>query len=234
MEGARAAYLTYHPDLSVPEAEGHIQTFCGMAQDTELEHIVLLSGRNEAGAQRAERVLRGSDLAWNIVQASWFAQNFSENFMLDSVLGGEFVIPEGTAPEPFIDIDDIADVVVATFMERGLQNRVFELTGPRLLTFGDCLEEISRATGYPVSIVEQPLDDYTQTLREQNVPGYLIKLLRDLFSDLFDGRSAYTADGVSEALGRSATDFTQYAQKTAATGIWNRKDTLRNVSRSTG
>ncbi|MEM7365063.1 MAG: NmrA family transcriptional regulator, partial [Pseudomonadota bacterium] len=101
LEGVHAAYLTYHPDLSVPEAEGHIQTFCAMALDAGLEHVVLLSGRNETGAQRAEQVLRSSGLAWNVVQASWFAQNFSENFMLDSVLAGEFVIPEGTAAEPF-------------------------------------------------------------------------------------------------------------------------------------
>ena len=93
LEGVTGAYLTYHPDLSVPEAETHIRTFCDIALDAGLEHVVLLSGRGEEGAARAEHVLRQSGLAWNVLQASWFAQNFSENFRLDGVLAGELVLP---------------------------------------------------------------------------------------------------------------------------------------------
>lgn len=223
LEGVTGAYLTYHPDLSVPEAEGHIRTFCEMARDAGLEHVVLLSGRGEEGAKRAEQVLRTSGLAWNIVQASWFAQNFSENFMLDSVLAGELVVPAGTAREPFIDIDDIADVVVAAFMEPGLRNRLFEVTGPRAMTFAECIDEISAAAGYTVRLVEVPLEAYIQGLREQNLPAYLVDLLRELFTDLFDGRNAHTAEGVREALGRPATDFAEYARKTAMSGAWVRE-----------
>ena len=224
LEGVKGAYLTYHPDLSVPEAEGHIRSFCRIARRTGLEHVVLLSGRGEAGAARAEAVLRESGLAWNVVQSSWFAQNFSENFMLDGILAGEMVVPAGTSREPFIDVDDIANVVVAAFMEPGLRNRLFEVTGPRALTFAECIAEISEAAGYPVNLVELPLDSYVQALRDQEVPAYLVDLLRELFSDLFDGRNACTAAGVSEALGRPATDFTEYARKTAASGAWVRAD----------
>lgn len=220
LEGAKSAYLTYHPDLSVPEAEDDIRAFCAMASDAGLEHVVLLSGRGEEGAQRAEQVLRDSDLAWNVVQGSWFAQNFSEAFMLDGILDGELVLPQGSAREPFIDIDDIADVVVATLLEPGLHNRLFEVTGPRLMSFADCMDAIAAASGRTITLRELPLDDYIAALREQQVPEYLCELLRHLFADLFDGRNAFTADGVREALGRPATDFREFAAKTAATGVW--------------
>ncbi len=222
LEGVKGAYLTYHPDLSVPEAEGHIREFCNIARNAGLEHVVLLSGRGEEGAARAEHVLRESGLDWNIVQSSWFAQNFSENFLLDGILAGELVVPAGTAPEPFIDIDDIADVVVATFMESGLRNRLFEVTGPRAMTFAECVNEISAAAGYSVRLDEVPLDVYIQALRDQDVPEYLVRLLRELFTDLFDGRNAHTAEGVRDALGRPATDFADYARKTGAMGAWVR------------
>ena len=221
------AYLTYHPDLSVPEAEGHIRTFCEVAKSVGLEHVVLLSGRGEVGAAKAERVLRESGLAWNVVQASWFAQNFSENFMRDGVLSGELMLPAGSSREPFIDIDDIADVVVATFLEPGLRNRLFELTGPRSMDFAECLDEISAAAGYRVRLTELPLEHYLQTLNSQDVPMYLVDLLRELFNNLFDGRNAHTAEGVREALGRPATDFTEYARKAAAAGAWQREDAGR-------
>jgi uncharacterized protein YbjT (DUF2867 family) len=147
--------------------------------------------------------------------------------MLDGILAGELVVPAGTSREPFIDIDDIADVVVAAFMEPGLRNRLFEVTGPRAMTFAECVDEISNAAGYPVRLVQLPLEAYIEALRDQDVPEYLVELLRELFTDLFDGRNAYTAEGVLEALGRPATDFAEYARKAAASGAWLREDSGR-------
>ncbi len=220
LQGVGAAYLTYHPDLSVPQAEGHIQHFCQIAKAAGVRHIVLLSGRGEEGASRAEQALRNSGIAWNIVQASWFAQNFSENFMLEAILNGELVVPEGTAREPFIDIDDLADVVVATLLEPGLHNRLFEVTGPEAISFADCVAHISDALGRRVQLCEVSMDEYVGALKTQQVPDYLIELLQALFADLFDGRNAHTASGVREALGRPATNFRTYAHKAAASGVW--------------
>ena len=224
LEGMDAAYLTYHPDLSVPQAEGHIRRFCELARQADVKHVVLLSGRGEEGAARAEQVLRASGLRWNVIQASWFAQNYSENFMLDAVLNGAFVVPAGAAREPFIDADDIADVAVAALLEPALHNRLFEVTGPRAMTFVECMNEISKVAGYPVEVREVPMEEYVADLRRQGLPEDFVVLLQDLFSDLFDGRNAHTVDGVREALGRPATDFSEYARKAAATGVWAREE----------
>ncbi|XOV86444.1 MAG: SDR family oxidoreductase [Pseudomonadota bacterium] len=229
LKGMDAAYLTYHPDLSVPEAADQIHLFCDLAKAAGLKQVVLLSGRNEPGAQRAEQALKESGLTWNVIQASWFAQNFSEDFMVHDVLSGRFVIPAGTSGEPFIDADDIADVAVAALMEPGLGNRLFEVTGPRVMSFEDCTREIGAAAGFAIDLVELPLDEYLEVLRERDLPDYLVELLQELFGQLFDGRSASTAQGVREALGRPATDFSEYARKAAAAGAWNRAVTRRTA-----
>jgi uncharacterized protein YbjT (DUF2867 family) len=220
LEGIDAAYLTYHPDLSVPEAAGHIAEFCQLAKQAGVQHVVLLSGRGEAGAAKAEQALQESGLAWNIVQASWFAQNFSENFMLEQIQSRQLIVPAGCAPEPFIDIDDIAEVVVATLMEPGLHNRLFEVTGPACLTFAECCAAMSEGIGETVQAVEVPLEDYLAGLREAGVPDEFVALLEELFGHLFDGRNASTASGVRQALGREATPFSSYVAKTAPSGIW--------------
>ena len=46
------------------------------------------------------------------MRARWCARNFSESFLLDAVLAGEVALPAGRTKEPFIDAEDIADVVV--------------------------------------------------------------------------------------------------------------------------
>lgn len=221
IEGTRAAYVTYQPDLAVPNAEAAIKKFVRLAKDAGLQHIVLLSGRGEAGAQRAEEVLKASGLSWNIVRASWFAQNFSESFMLEGILAGELVLPAGDIVEPFIDADDIADVVVAALTETDHRNKLFEVTGPRALTFAQCIDEISEAIGHPLKFTSIPVDAYINALNEQGVPEEMQWLLRELFTVVFDGRNRKVMSGVEEALGRPATDFKTYIQKAIESGVWN-------------
>ena len=221
IEGTRAAYVTYQPDLAVPNAEPAIKEFVRIAADAGLEHIVLLSGRGEEGAQRAEQVLKTSGISWNIVRSSWFAQNFSETFMLEGIQAGELVLPAADIVEPFIDVNDIADVAVAALTEPDLRNKLFEVTGPRALTFAQCIEEISRATGHPVKYTSIPVDAYIDALDEQGVPEDMQWLLRELFTVVFDGRNCNVMPGVEEALNRPATEFKTYVQKTAESGVWN-------------
>jgi uncharacterized protein YbjT (DUF2867 family) len=220
IQGARAAYLTYQPDLAVPHAEADIASFIEIARESGLQHIVLLSGRGEAGAQRAEEVVSNSGIPWNIVRASWFFQNFSESFMLDGILAGELVLPAGETPEPFVDADDIAEVAVAALTDPGLRNRVFEVTGPRAMTFAQCMNELSKALGRQVSYTRVPVDDYIHALSEQGVPEELQWLLRELFTVVMDGRNSQVVSGVEEALGRPANDFKRYLAKTVDSGVW--------------
>jgi uncharacterized protein YbjT (DUF2867 family) len=220
LEGARAAYVTYQPDLAIPRAQADIKRFVELARDAGLEHIVLLSGRGEAGAQRAEELLKSSGISWNIVRASWFCQNFSESFMLQGVMAGELVLPAGDIVEPFVDADDIADVAVAALMQSRLRNKVFEVSGPRALTFAQCMQEISEALGRQVTYTRVPVDAYINFLQEQGVPEEMRWLLRELFTVVLDGRNSHPVSGVEQALDRPATDFKEYVRKTIDAGIW--------------
>jgi len=221
IEGTGTAYVTYQPDLAVPGAESTIKEFVRVAAESGLKHIVLLSGRGEKGAERAEEILKASGISWNIVRASWFCQNFSESFMLEGILAGELALPAGDTVEPFIDVDDIADVAVTALTESAHRNKLFEVTGPRSLTFAQCIEEISEALGRPLKFTDVPVDAYINALREQGVPEELQWLLRELFTVVFDGRNCGVMRGVEEALGRPATDFTTYVQKTVESGVWD-------------
>ena len=229
MAGTRAAYVTFHPDLAIPGAEQSIRDFVALAKELGLEHLVLLSGRGEDGARRAERVVEQSGLDWNVVRSSWFMQNFSENFMIEGILHGELMLPAGDTAEPFIDIDDIADVAVATLTRPELRNRVFEVSGPRAMTFAECVEAIAGVTGYPVKYTQISLERFLDDLRAQGIPDSLLWLMRELFSVVFDGRNSKPASGVEEALGRPATDFSEYLRKAAATGAWDRSGIRRQA-----
>jgi uncharacterized protein YbjT (DUF2867 family) len=217
-----AAYVSFFPDLAVEGAPEAVEALCAQAVDSGTRRLVLLSGRGEEEAQRAERVLQESRIAeWTVVRCSWFFQNFSESFLLESVVAGEVALPTDGVVEPFVDAEDIADVAVAALTQDGHAGRVYELTGPRSLTFAQAIEEIGQACGRRLRYAPISMDDFASALAEQHVPDDVIGLLRYLFGEVLDGRNARLADGVQRALGREPRDFADYVRRTAATGIWD-------------
>jgi uncharacterized protein YbjT (DUF2867 family) len=219
LAGVSMAYITYQPDIAVEGASDAIAEVSWLARENGLERVVLLSGRGEPGAQRAEAALQQSGVPWTIVRASWFDQNFSEGHLLDGVLAGEIALPVGAVPEPFIDADDIAEVVVAALTDRRHAGKVYEVTGPRALTFAQAVAEIARAAGRPVHYRQIAPEDFAAGMRP-HAPDDVIELMLELFTVVLDGRNSDVAHGVEQALGRPARDFADYARRTAATGVW--------------
>jgi uncharacterized protein YbjT (DUF2867 family) len=224
LQGVDAAYISYYPDLAVPGATDAVRAFTEEAKAAGVTRLVLLSGRGEEEAQAAEQVVLESGIDSTCVRASWFNQNFNENYMLDSVIEGELVLPVGDVAEPFVDADDIADVAVAALTEDGHVGQIYEVTGPRLLTFAEAIGEISTALDRPIRYVQIPAEDYVAAVKEQGLPEDLIELLMYLFVTVLDGRNAYLADGVERALGRKPRDFYDFAWDAAQSGVWNVKE----------
>ena len=220
LDGVRAVYVVYSPDLAVPAAPDAITRFTALAKAQGVERLVLLSGRGEEEAQRCERIVAAAGMEWTVVRASWFNQNFDEGAFHELVLSGAVTLPAGDVLEPFIDIDDIADVAVAALTEDGHHGEIYEVTGPRLMTFADVVAEIAEATEREIAYVQIPNEAFIAGLTEAGMGAEQVGLLDYLFTTVLDGRNAYVADGVERALGRPARDFRDYARRVAATGVW--------------
>jgi uncharacterized protein YbjT (DUF2867 family) len=218
--GAHAAYIAYHPDMAAPGAAARIGAFAQLAVGHGVRRLVLLSGRGEEEGLPAEQAVRDSGAEWTIVRSTWFAQNFSEAFLLEPVLAGQVVLPAGDVPEPFVDLEDVADVAVAALTADRHAGEIYELTGPRLLTFADAVAEISAATGRDIRYVRVTTEEFASVLARHAVPAEYVEFLTHLFTKVLDGRNAHLTDGVQRALGREPRDFADYARATAATGVW--------------
>ncbi len=183
--------------------------------------LVLLSGRDEDEAQAAEAELQRAGAEWTIIRASWFFENFSEDFLTDPVQSGLVVLPPSDVREPFISAEDIADVAVVALTEEGHAGRVCELTGPRLMTFAEAVAEIAAAAGRDIRYRSVPVGDFTAQLSADGLPGDYVSLVGYLFTSVLDGRNSHLSQDVERLLGRKPRDFADYARETAATGIWS-------------
>jgi uncharacterized protein YbjT (DUF2867 family) len=220
LAGASAAYVTFQPDLAVPGALETVRAFFDEARKRGVRRIVLLSGRGEDEAKAAEEALQATDAEWTVLRASWFAQNFSESFFLDPILAGEVALPVDSVAEPFVDADDIADIAFAALTDSRHAHRIYEITGPEALTFAEAIGEIAQASGREIRFHAVSAGDYRSEMERQGIPREYIDLVLYLFSTVLDGRNTPLTDGVERALGRAPRSFRDYAQATAATGIW--------------
>lgn len=221
LAGVGAVYISYYPDLAVPGAAEAVGAFAELAVERGVIRLVLLSGRGETEAQRAEEMLKASGADWTILRCAWFSQNFSEGFLVESLLEGEVALPVGNVGEPFVDADDIAEAAFAVLTQPGHVGQLYELTGPRLMSFADAVAEIGRAAGRNIRYIRISHAEFTAAVAAQQLPAEFVWLINELFTEVLDGRNESLTDGVQRVLGRAPKDFSAYATETAASGIWS-------------
>lgn len=224
LQDINKVYITFQPDLAIPSAVETITAFVKAAKESGVQHLVLLSGRGEKEAQLCENIVINSGLDWTIIRASWFMQNFSEGFFLDSILANEMVLPKTNSKEPFINVDDIADVVVSALVNNIHSKKIYELTGPELLTFENAVSKIAGVKKQNILYQEVSIDEYVDMLRSYELPEDSIWLIKYLFTEVLDGRNESVTNDIEKVLGRKAKDFDNYVVETLETGIWNNEN----------
>ena len=154
------------------------------------------------------------------MRASWFAQNFSESFFREPLWGragaagqrGRGAVHRRRGHRR---------VAAVALTEGGTRGELYEVTGPRLLTFGDAVGEIAGASGRELRYESISNDEFRAGLAAEGVPDDVVGLLDFLFNEVLDGRNESTADGVRRALGREPRDFADFAREAAAKGAWD-------------
>jgi uncharacterized protein YbjT (DUF2867 family) len=224
--GAETAYLA--PPVG-PTGLAQAGKFVEQAEG--LRRLVLLSGRGVGspgrdfavydGQLQLEKVVKASGLDWTIVQPAWFAQGFSEDFLRYHVLAGEIRLSAGTGAEAWIDTNDVGDVMTTALLDGSYVGRTIAISGPRTLTMTEIADELTAATGHPITYVDLEPEAHVAELIEQGLIQEDADAVRDLFAVIRNHRSEYVSDGVQQVLGRPARDFTDWARETAKTGVWS-------------
>jgi uncharacterized protein YbjT (DUF2867 family) len=220
LSGVHAAYISYFPDLAFPGASQKIEALTKAAAAAGVKRLVLLSGRGEAHAEHCEDLVRRSGLEYTLVRAAWFAQNFSEGYLREPALHGLVALPAADVREPIVDVDDIAEVAVAALTDDRHAGQLYEVTGPRLLSFDEAAAELSKALGSEVRYQPITLDEFHASMQE--IGGQMVAdVFTEICREVLDGRNASLGDGVQRALGRQPRDFADFCHAASAAGAWD-------------
>lgn len=228
VEGASAVYLVTPQDPGF-HAES-LAAFMACATAAGIRRTVLLSGLSagygSAPMASRETPVRESGTDWTILRPGAFQQNFGQEPYLTALEEGELRLPLGPGPGPFlapVDITDIAEVAVATLTTQGHSGMTYPLAGPRALSFPEILAIVSRESGRPVVVTDEPVESWAARMRSSGVPENALNWSLETFEAVRRGEYADLHDGVQRVLGRAPRDFSSYAKAAARSGTWSAK-----------
>jgi uncharacterized protein YbjT (DUF2867 family) len=220
LEGATAAYITYSPDLALPGADEQLRQLGRVLTGLDMTRVVLLSGRGEPRAVLAEDALLDQVPSARVVRSSFFMQNFTEGMFVDFIAEGVIAMPApGTVPEPFLDLDDLAEVVVSTLFDDSTAGAVLEVTGPASLSFVEVAATLSEELGRQVAFDEVSPQAFVERWVAAGLHPDEGRGLAELFAELLDGHNSHLSDSVATILGRPAKSFRDFVRDSLSRGL---------------
>lgn len=190
------------------------------AKRAGVKHIVNLSARGIATFlakapfgrwhTESEQRLRSLGIAWTILRPSFFDSNLIE---FGIVPRGGLFLPTGSGKEAPIDPCDIAAVAVKTLTTPGHEGKIYELTGPELLSFAEVAQRISALTGKPLKFVDVPEVTWRQEMLSAGAPPHVVESLLCYFAEgIKGGRTNQLTSTVAELLGRPARTLDEWGR----------------------
>ncbi|WP_309616408.1 NAD(P)H-binding protein [Salinibacterium sp.] len=162
----------------------------------------------------AEGALRAGPISWTILRPTHFAQNFTEAMF--APVDGEVRAPVAHGTEPFIDIEDLAEVAAAVLISPSYDGDTIEISGPSAISFDEAVALLGQHAGQAFTFVHELPAQHEVRLGEAGTPEGYIAWRMAMLGAIHRGDDAYLSDGVQRVLGRPATSFSDWARREAA------------------
>jgi uncharacterized protein YbjT (DUF2867 family) len=162
--------------------------------------------------QRSEAHLKNLGVAWTMLRPSFFASNLQAVFLRRTATGAAVYLPTGDGREAPIDPADIAAAAVTVLTAGGHQGKIYELTGPELLTLPEMTRKLSAVTGVPVEHVNLTDAQVRERFRADGYPPEFSDFVLRHAAGVRAG-AVHLTSGVTELLGRPAATFDDYLRR---------------------
>lgn len=168
---------------------------------------------SHAPLRALEDAVRRSGLDWTVLRPGGFASNA---FAWAGSIRAErtAAAPFGDVGLPTVDPADIADVAAVVLRGAGHAGRIYELTGPALLSPRERARAIGAALDAPVRFVEQSREEARAQML-QFMPEAVVEGTLAILGEPSPAEQRVSPD-VEQVLGRAARTFTAWAARNVA------------------
>lgn len=207
-----------------PMAAEHALNGIDAARSAGVSHVVRYTGALDVGDLklesneqhlRVDTALAASGLPFTIVRPQHFTQNLlmhAPTIASDSVI----YLPFGAAQVGFVDVRDVADVVVQVMVSGDHLGETLTITGPKSISITEAAEAISNAIGKKVSYVDVPPEAASEGMLSAGMDRWLVDEFVSYFKAFSVGACDFVSDDFERLMGRKPRTVSDFARDHAA------------------
>ena len=163
----------------------------------------------------AEKLIEASGLDWTFLRPNNFMQNLF--FSAESIKRqGTYYSPFGSAAISHIDARDIGEVAAKVLSTNGHAGKIYRLTGPKAITEAEASQQLSLATGKPVTCIPVTVAQAREGMISHGMPPVVAEATAELLGRMAAGSASAVSPDVERLLGRPPRDFAQFANDFSA------------------
>lgn len=173
----------------------------------EASKPLLLVGRWH---REREQLIEDSGIDWTFLRPGMFMSNSIEWWSETIKTQGKIYFPGGKGRVAPVAPSDVAAVALKALTQDGHNRKIYELTGPELLTIDDMAVVIGRLLGKTVQYVNVPLFAARLQMLLFGMDPKLVKGLMQVAAELRSGQSAAINGTIEEVTGHAARTFNDW------------------------
>jgi uncharacterized protein YbjT (DUF2867 family) len=216
LKGVDKLFLVTPETLDAPELVSNLVT---EAKKAGIKYIVRLSAMGESSIAsvrlhlEGEKIIEESGIPFTILRPNTFMQ-FFVNFYGPTIKNNNaFYGSVEDAKVSFIDIRDIAAIVVKILTDNDKHNgKVYTITGPEALSHYQVAEILSNATTKKINYVDISEEDFQLRQKEIGLNDWWLNLMLEAFYSFRKGYHSQVTSIVEEITGKKPIPFSQFAK----------------------
>ena len=191
------------------------------AKNSGVQHIVKLSTL-EANRpylmvgrwhREREQLIEASGITWTFLRPGMFMSNSIEWWAETIKTQGRVYFPGGKGKFAPVAPRDVAAVAYNVLTQSGHGGKIYELTGPELLTVDDIAKIIGNSLSKPVKYINVPLFAAGLQMLLSGLDLKLIRAFMQLASELRSGKGAILTETVQSVTGHPAQTFEAWCRE---------------------
>lgn len=188
----------------------------------QLKHIVKLSHIRANSDPKieitrlhreAEKIIEESGIPFTFLRPNFFMQNFLFYGQKTSNQIS-FDLPAGDGKVSFVDVRDIASVVVKVLTGDEDQHidKAYDITGPESLSYSKAIKTLSNETGKKMSYTNISDEAAHHGMKDRGMPDWHISYVMELFNITRAGYLSSVSSSVEDITGKKPVPVSQFAK----------------------
>jgi NAD(P)H dehydrogenase (quinone) len=193
--GNRVAQHTAAIDAAAAAGVGHVLYTSGLNAGSELPLVV----SHDHGA--TEQAIRDRGLRWTALRMGLYAES-QVAAAARAVASGHLVHNNGEGATAYVSREDCAAAAAAALAGEGHEDRVYDITGPELVTQAQVAALAAEISGRPVEPVAIDDEEATQNLMGVGLPADTAKAIASFGTAIREGVLEVLSTHVEDLTGR--------------------------------